>query len=388
MNKRKEVLRGCIQVMFLSLLLISCTTDDDAGGVIEDFKNASFITNESPTFFIESDGKVTLTVSGSFEDGNSNSIKRGFVYATSPNPTVTSVSKTVDAIGPGDKAKGKIMGLNQNTEYYIRGFIQNDKGDYFYGNVIKVTTVKEGGSKSVTLEINPPIDLGITIRSAVFSVAIKEMIGEAPVEVGVQYSTNNDFKDFTTLKSSESQIILGGHGVRVWFLNPTTKYYFRPYVKYRDNSVLVGEDKTIIDITTKDLKIGDLYPLTLEDFSSAENSRYIVFEVDQNNRTALLVRKSDIISILGWQENYVEQDLEVRNPSIEEIKKMKELDKLGGIHPFFWARFNDFENIELWTSEEDGSEKAFTYNPITEEKKAVVKTNKLIKTRFVAPLKF
>lgn len=398
MKIEKRILFGFLKVCILSMLIVSCSSDDDGIPVVDEngkFNNTSFTINSATTSFIESDGKVRLSVSGTYNDGDITSITRGFVYGTSTNPNVASGDNTVTAIGPGDKAEGEIEGLDQNKEYYIRGFIKSDAGDYFYGNEIKTTTTKPEGKKTIKLKISSPSDISITIRSAHFSVVIEEMTVEAPIEIGVQYSTKNDFTDFKTLESSQSEIVLGGHGVSALFLNPSTKYYFRPYAKYRDESILIGEGDSKIDITTKDMKVGDYYPLEAEEFSGTNSSKYIVFKVDQDKRTALLVRTSDIISIDGWKKEDTELGLEVRNPTIEEIKKMKELDEFdieSGNITFddlnFVLRFKDFEDITIWTSEEESTEKAFTYNPITEEKKAMDKSNLIIKTRLVSEITF
>lgn len=391
MKIEKRILSSFLKVFVLLVLMASCSTDDDSGSSNESFNNASFETNSNPTSFIEGDGKVTLSVSGSYNDGNITSVTRGFVYGTSTNPTVKSENNTVNAIGAGNEAKGKIEGLDQNTVYYIRGFIKSDMDDYFYGNEVKITTAKQGGEKSIKMSINPPTDAGIGIRNAFYLVTIEEMTGEAPIEVGVQYSTQSDFTDFKTF-SSQDEIVLGGHGINALFLNPSTTYYFRSYAKYKDDSVTVGEDNS--KITTKNMNIGDFYPLEVSNFAEGAASKYIVFKVDQDKRTALLVRTSDVAGIGGWKKEDTELGLEVRNPTVEEIKKIKER-AIASIQEendiallLFRIRFRNFQDIAIWTSEEQNTEKAFTYNPVTEEKTAVDKTNQTLKTRFVGEIKF
>ncbi len=387
MKYEMKFLLGFLKVFAFSLLIVSCSTDDDAPVPEAEFNNTSFKTDSATTTFIDSDGKVTVSVSGTYNDGNTNSVNRGFVFGKTEK-TLVSENNIVTAIGPNDATKGTIKGLDLNTVYYIRGFIKNDEGDYFYGNEIKVTTSKPQGNKTVKLKINPPSEIGTSSRSTNVSVIIDEMTIEAPIEVGVQYSTKSNFTDVKAIRS-DSQIVLGGHDVRALLLSPSTKYYFRPYVKYRDNSIIVAEDANVLTITTKDLNVGDVYPITEEDFSSLINGNYIVLEIDQDKREALLVGIKDVVSNDGWKETQTKSGLEVRNPTVAEIKKMKALNMVGnGGNGFFWARFTDFVDAELWTSAEENEDNAFTYNPVSDQTKAVAKTNKTIKSRFVGKIKF
>ena len=82
---------------------------------------------------------VEATLNGRFLQPQGNLSYAGFVYSTSPEPTIN--DKSVSAIGVIGTMNYsvKLQGLTRNTEYYIRSYTKiNDK--YYYGEQKKLKT--------------------------------------------------------------------------------------------------------------------------------------------------------------------------------------------------------------------------------------------------------
>ena len=98
------------------------------------------------------DSGGTITVSGQvLFDGNSPVTDRGFVYGTSPNPTLTD---TVIQSGSGTgQYSATLSGLAANTTYYIRAFATNSEGTG-YGNVLSAISNNIGPVTVTAVETN------------------------------------------------------------------------------------------------------------------------------------------------------------------------------------------------------------------------------------------
>lgn len=72
------------------------------------------------------------------DDGGADVTKRGVVWSTSPNPTVSLSTKTVDGSGTGDFSS-TITGLSTDTDYYVRAYATNSVGTS-YGEQRTFTT--------------------------------------------------------------------------------------------------------------------------------------------------------------------------------------------------------------------------------------------------------
>lgn len=83
----------------------------------------------------------TSAVSGGnvTSDGGATVTARGVVWSTSPNPTITLATKTIDGTGTGSFTSN-ITGLTANTAYYVRSYATNSAGTS-YGNEISFTTM-------------------------------------------------------------------------------------------------------------------------------------------------------------------------------------------------------------------------------------------------------
>ncbi len=391
MNRGKKFLLVIFKVLVLSVLIVSCSEDDDSGSVNQNVADPSFVTNENPEAFIETDGtgKVTVKVTGSWSNGGTISISRGYVYGTSQDLKVVSGSLTVE---PDSDGNADIKGLDQNTTYYIRGFIKKDDNSYFYGNEIKVTTPKWEGERSVKMKLENPREGN---RNIFISLKIEEIEGNSPVEIGVEYSTKSDFSESKIAKSSTNEIITGVYDINAIFLTPVTKYYFRPYAKYEDQKIDNG-DNVKIEATTGNLLIGLDYPLTTAEFADAEKSRFVVFAVDKEAKTAKIILKEDIVANEGWKDEYDVGELSLRNPKQEELQLIKtKLDNLpsdifsvDAEWLIFSGRADKLSNTNYWIDEEDGATNAYSYNPVSQAKTSIVKTNTTLKTRYVLDISY
>ncbi|MFD2826816.1 beta strand repeat-containing protein [Leeuwenhoekiella polynyae] len=110
---------------------------------IDDFYTSTYIppTTSLPTLSTASVSDVTTTgatFSGEVTtDGGAAVTDRGFVYATTANPT-TSDTKVQDGSGAGAFAE-PITGLSASTTYYVRAYAINSTGTS-YGNEVSFTT--------------------------------------------------------------------------------------------------------------------------------------------------------------------------------------------------------------------------------------------------------
>ena len=371
---------------------MSCSEDDEDSGVInQNVADPSFITNENPEAFIETDGteKVTVQVTGSWSDGGIISVGRGYVYGTSQNLKVASGSLTVE---PDDDGNATIKGLDQNTTYYIRGFIKKSDNTYFYGNEIRVTTPKWEGERSIKMKLDNAL---VGSRNIALSLNIEGIEGEAPIEIGIEYSTNSDFSSSKVAKPMANEITTGTYDINIIFLTPITKYYFRPYAKYSDQKIdNGGNDK--VEKTTENLLIGLEYPLTAAEFSNVAKSRFVVFAVDKEAKTAKIILKEDVVADQGWKKQYTIDELNVRNPKEEELQLIQtkldnlpsDIFSLDGAWLIFSERADELSNTNYWIDEEDGATNAFGYNPVSQTKTSLAKTNTTLKTRYVLDISY
>jgi len=399
MNIGKKVLSSFIKVFIFSVLITSCSSDDDSGSIPE--KEASFVTDENPVAIIENDGsgKVTVKVTGRWDDGTVSPIERGYVYGTTPNLTVDSNSLTVKVTG---NAETDIKGLEQNTIYYIRGFIRKSDKEYFYGNEIEITTPKETRDDKVTITIEQPSNLAIDIRNVLVRINVEEIIGKAPVEIGVEYSKESDFSNTEFKKSDETEVVKNSYDILVISLDPTTEYFIRPYVKYSDGSIENG-GTSFVKIVTKKLKIGSYYPIKPSEFEgNMETSRFIVFDVDEDTRTAKIIFKDDLPVVWGWKKEDVIDGITIRNATVQEFELITANNPLNGsidvtnedekleraLWVLFYAKSEILSDKDYWVAEENGANNAFVYNPVSKEKKSINKNNTKQLGRFVSEIRF
>ncbi|MCL9805396.1 hypothetical protein NAT51_07675 [Flavobacterium amniphilum] len=129
---------GYTVLIALVSLFISCTADiEPYEGEIPDNPAPTSLPTLSTTNL--SNILTTSSTSGGVitADGGSAITKRGVVWNTSGNPTISN-SKTEDGTGIGNFSSS-ITGLSANTRYYVRAYATNSNGTS-YGQQISFTT--------------------------------------------------------------------------------------------------------------------------------------------------------------------------------------------------------------------------------------------------------
>ena len=162
---------------------------------------------------ITANGEVT-------SDGGSAVTERGFVYATTPNPT-TANSKVVVGSGVGSFSEA-ITGLTGGTAYHVRAYAANSVGTT-YGESAQFETTASAGAPSVTT-----IGVAtITQSEATVSGEVTNDNGSAVTERGFVYSTSNN------PTTANTKVIVGsGEGAYydvITGLSPSTAYFIRSY---------------------------------------------------------------------------------------------------------------------------------------------------------------
>jgi len=226
------------------------TSNNDQGQVIP----SGFVINEEITYFINHDETINIEVTGAFSTGNDLNgevLNRGFVYGTSTNPVVDATN-TVPVSGAFDAAMGKIVDLPKNQIYYIRGFFEIDDGTYFYGNEIEASTaVNASNTRSIVMEIRPT-PFFVNSNTITPTIDITELEKESPNEIGIEYSTHNDFSDSVMASFTPVASGLGGNFrvddysvIVIEGLTPATLYYMKPYAIYADGITTNGGTNTV-----------------------------------------------------------------------------------------------------------------------------------------------
>lgn len=244
-----------VTLCLLSIVSFSCSSDDDTSASVVD--NRSFTVYNQTDFFINSDGTVNLSVSGTFTDDSNDIKNRGFVHDTASKPEVKE-GNTTEVAGSNTNATGYIKDLEKGRTYFVRGYFEMSDGSFFYGEEIEVSTdVDASMTRSIAIEIeSDPFfisDNEITPEINLLSVA-----KELPVEIGLEYSVNSDFSNSSMQKINNyngkhnqgvlvstnyaSEVISG--------LNASTTYYVRPYAKYADDTIANGGTSTASFVTS------------------------------------------------------------------------------------------------------------------------------------------
>lgn len=148
-------------------------------------------------------------------DGGATVSERGFCYATTPTPTVSSSKNAVS--GTVGSMQGDITGLEPDTKYYVRAYATTQYGTV-YSNEVQITT-KLGLPKLYPVSVSD-----IQPTSATFSSEIAEDGDGYILEKGFCYSTSaNPGKDDTIV------YVNSNWDVTVTGLKQNTSYYVRSF---------------------------------------------------------------------------------------------------------------------------------------------------------------
>ena len=221
-------------------------------------KEVSFTTEmyPAPSIQIETDnvtgesfvGKVTVSSGTPLPI-----LEYGLVYGKESEPTVEQGVKVVLGEGDGNQTQ-EVVGLDDDTAYYVRAYVINKNGVY-YGEEVQVLTLS---NKAMVSTIQTSFVTAHRARMAgeILSLGLKNV----PVsEAGICWSTKpSPTIDDSTVKSTTTE--LGEfEPLQLFCLNPSTKYYARAYVtnEYGTN---YGEEVTF---TTREA-VGNYFTASTE----------------------------------------------------------------------------------------------------------------------------
>jgi hypothetical protein len=167
--------------------------------------------------------------------GSPSYTERGFVFATAPQPTLsTTIRKITAAVNANEPYSVAVSGLSLNTTYYVRAYALNSDGTA-YGNEVSFTS----GAELPTLTTKAATS--ITTASALLGGNILTAGTPAYTERGVCYATS----PMPTVDHSKAIIAGSGTGdftQQVSGLSSGTKYYVRAYAKSGNSGTAYGEE--------------------------------------------------------------------------------------------------------------------------------------------------
>lgn len=183
-------------------------------------------------------------------DGAGKISDAGFCYATTPNPTIAGSKKSC-GVQTGAFTT-TLSGLQENTHYYVRAYVINERGTG-YGEQVEFTT----------LALTPPALSAVTVsdvtyKSAAFAASVTSVGNGTLKRAGFCYATHHDptvadqvlnCGATTTLQSTASA------------LTPATTYYVRAFAE-NEKGIAYSAEVTLVtkakpDDTTIDI---DDYP--------------------------------------------------------------------------------------------------------------------------------
>ena len=153
--------------------------------------------------------------------GGDQIINKGICYSNTPNPTIQSA--VINGGGGLNGFTANLLGLNYNTQYYIRAFATNSAGTS-YGNELIFTTDNILLPTVTTTNAN-----NINQTSANIGGVIQNMSSAPIIEKGICWNTNNapTTNNYRIIENSNNSSFTS----TLLNLNPNTTYYARAYAK-------------------------------------------------------------------------------------------------------------------------------------------------------------
>ena len=168
----------------------------------------------------------------------------GLIYSTTDSiPTANNGTRVV--IGKGGTSSGlayELTGLNANTTYYVRAFVQkNSSQDVLYSDVVTITTM----ANAITIGEVRSMYVGNNYADMRYSFVADEEI----IDCGFIYSTTNQEPS-----REDGTMVTVGHGglvgnvmTTIANLEERTTYYIRGYVLTR---LGIAYSPNVVTITT------------------------------------------------------------------------------------------------------------------------------------------
>jgi hypothetical protein len=178
---------------------------------------------EVSTLDVTGIGSSTATLNGKIiETGYPAYTEHGFVYGTTPNPTIENgTKKTVS--GSTGSFSAVISELTLGATYYVRAYATNSKGIAYSTNEVSFTT------ETVLPEVTTQNVSDINVTSARLNGTVEKVGDPAYTERGFVYSTASN----PTVESNTKKTV-SGTGTGAFFIDITdlaegTTYYVRAY---------------------------------------------------------------------------------------------------------------------------------------------------------------
>jgi hypothetical protein len=188
-------------------------------------------------------------------EGASAVTKRGFVWSTVANPTVSDALSS-NQFGPGVFTQ-QISGLNLGATYYLRAYATNANGTT-YGNQIDFKTLTAGKFASISFD-------SLSFKSVKVNVNI-ESLGDISIKsIGVCYSkTGTPSITSDTMTILHSNITDKSFSVSVRNLTVNTKYFIRSFINTNLGAFYSDE----INVTTKQYTQGTFGDVVITSLSN------------------------------------------------------------------------------------------------------------------------
>jgi N-acetylneuraminic acid mutarotase len=210
--------KKAVSIVSALIALTSCIDDPEMEQGLQGAGAPVF--EEAPIFISKTASSIEVSASVSKENGK-HITERGFVYSTSPNPTLSNGTKVVSSGTGIGSFTMTINELNGNTTYYIRPYATNAVGTS-YGTPELVVSTNTG--LGVVATVSPT---AVHATSAVSGGVIADAGEGSIIERGVYVSLSFDFNVDTAYLSSDAT---NNFTCAINNLLPGRKYYLKAFV--------------------------------------------------------------------------------------------------------------------------------------------------------------
>ncbi len=189
---------------------------------------------------------TSATFNGTFTNpAGARIIKRGYQWGATPemcNYTVFDCDITW-----ADGLTHNMMGLSPNTTYYYKLVVQDENGNYIYGNTKSFTTLSSGIEKVIC---NTGDAYNITATSATLNGTFTNPSGARIVKRGFQWGATPEMCNFTVFDCDITWV--DGLNHNMINLEPNTTYYYKLIVKGENGDYIYGNTKSFTTLPAPD----------------------------------------------------------------------------------------------------------------------------------------
>lgn len=320
-------------------------------GMVETFKTMDLKVPTATKVDVTKLGLTTATFTSSVtEDGGTEVTERGFVYSTTPNPTI-SKTKVISGVGKGEFSSS-VTNLVKATTYYIRSYAINSKG-ISYGIESSFTTPNNYALTTIYTDIalvpspllvsgkltgagtSPVREYGVlygisqnltTVNSTNVNTNAPGTGFHAANEGGFQTPSLNNGKITSPVKSD------GSYDVIIHNLLGSKLYYARAYVILQSNEIIYGNIVTISARTYV-----------------RDPARFDVANVFYKSAYTLFDLLTDEVITPNVSGNY-----DIWYSSNEDVKPYSKTLTKAQMTSFLFYKFKNKENCQRWCDLKNG----------------------------------